>query len=172
MKKLMCILENKRKKFYYKNKYIEFEKNCIFKYVRNAPVKSHISCVKKFREYGLNHSSQFRKFINYLMNNICSPGNYIYISKSKEYSSDKVLELYNSNQNFIYLLYNGVGQLDSLFSYIRNGFAHFNYYVEKDYIVLWNESQKCPDRFNIFLKLNLSDLDFIYDSLSKLDEII
>lgn len=120
------------------------EMELLYSYVLNNPSSSGPKNAKKFIDYQILKSSQYKEIIGKTKKLFANDGAYIYL-EDKIIDKD-ILDIFESScqhqKELIVFKPNNVGQLDSLFARLRNSFAHGNILKYKQRYVLWNEQHK------------------------------
>ena len=143
-KEFIKIIKKKFDNYYScKNKNINEEKELRHFYVLNNPYSSSTKGIKKFSDYGISSPSEYKKIIKKIKN-IVGNDNYIFIKKGgiTENELIKFKEQFENNKELIIFIKNDVGQLDALFTRLRNSFAHSNLFKTNKKYVLWNENKE------------------------------
>lgn len=158
---------DRKNKNSYKNK--SEIKNLLYLFVDNCPSKKGPENCKKFVDYGMKSNADYGKYkqrifksINLLEKNY----NSIDSQKNMENYKDYIVNAYNKKKTPTILFVKGnVGEIDALFTKIRNAFAHKNYYKKGNYYIIWNESTK-KDKLSCFIMLKYIHLQSIFNELN------
>ena len=143
-------------------------------YIYNCPSKSGPETAKKFADYGIKSSANYKELKNLIINivGLKKDDTYKYRKTGNEMEEliDEIEKLYSSRRKpVIYFSKGECEEMDSLYIRIRNSFAHGNYFKIKDYYYLWNEtgSEHKTNKLGSFMVLKYAHLKSIYEALNK-----
>lgn len=151
-------------------------KKLIYTFICLCPSQKGFKNAKKFKNYGINKSSDFKKLKNNIKTRInINSKDYIYCdSKNQKLENkiDTILELLKSKKKkpVIFFSNGEYGEMDSLFIRIRNSFAHGNFIKTNQYYILWNENGKEKPKLGCFIMLKKCQLFMIYSCLESFND--
>ena len=142
-------------------------------YVYNCPAQDGPETAKKFADYGIKNSNDYKKLKRRIIDTLGlkKGDSYKYCKTGNEMEAliDEIEEMYPSRRKvIIYFSKGSHEEIDSLYIRIRNSFAHVNYFKVRNFYYLWNETgqEGKTKKLGSFMVLKYSDLKAIYDALS------
>lgn len=151
-------------------------KKLMYTFICLCPSQKGFKNAKKFKKYGINKSSDFKKLKSNIKTEInINSKDYIYCDNKDhklENKIDIILKLLNSKKKkpVIFFSNGEYGEMDSLFIRIRNSFAHGNFIKISQYYILWNENGKKKPKLGCFIMLKKDQLFTMYHCLETFND--
>lgn len=141
-------------------------KRLVFSFVINSPCDNQSYKGKKFKEYGLV-GTQLAKLLKNIKEKLKKENVSFkyYCNLFENYQIEHMIKHYESKSYKQIIMFRGERnmQTKNLFNYLRNSFAHGNFILARDYIRMWNVSQK--NNLNLYMYIRHENLDIIWNEL-------
>lgn len=157
----------------HKSKKFENERReLLFWFVGNCLSSKGPENARGFDDYGIKCPSDYTKLKKRILVSVDLQESitYKYFESGIEMENliGDFIDLYNKRHKaIIYFTKDTHKQMDSLYTRMRNSFAHGNYFKVKDYYILWNETGRDTKKLGSFMMLKFDHLRDIYRTLGS-----
>lgn len=178
MKSKVLIEFRKSIEEYYKRKDKDNTKNIserrdlLLWFVDECPSKAGPENSMKFDHYGVKSGADYKRLKDKIISNIgLEEDGYIFLDSAKkleeEYEDIQSKYISRRNNQVIAFVKGESGQLDSLYTRIRDSFSHGNYFKKKGYYYLWNEVVGKESKLASLMILTFKSLEQIHSILKE-----
>jgi hypothetical protein len=142
-------------------------------FVDECPSKAGPENSMKFDDYGVKSGADYKRLKDKIISSIgLKKDGYIYHRDGakkleEEYEDIQSKYISKGNNQVIAFVKGESGQLDSLYTRIRNSFAHGNYFKKKGYYYLWNEVVGKESKLASLMILTFKSLEQIHSILKE-----
>ena len=142
-------------------------------FVDECPSKAGPENSMKFDDYGVKSGADYKRLKDKIISSIgLKKDGYIYHRDGakkleEEYEDIQSKYISKGNNQVIAFVKGESGQLDSLYTRIRNSFAHGNYFKKKGYYYLWNEVVGKESKLASLMIFTFKSLEQIHSILKE-----